>query len=228
MAGLLIAFSGLDGAGKSTQIERLTVRLRDGRQQPVTLWTRGGYTPFFNALKNGVRRIGRGSVLPESGHSQQRNQSFTNPQVRRLWLILAIFDLIWVYGVYVRWRCWRGRIVICDRYLWDTLIDFRLNFPQEHVERWWLWRLLKWVTPKPDVSWALLISVEESLRRSKQKNEPFPDLPQILEQRLSQYEGLTPIAGWQVLDGRQPLEELATRIWTEVAVHGQISNVGSA
>jgi len=213
MGSLLITFSGLDGAGKSTQIAHLVGRLEAKGERPAIIWTRGGYTPVFEALKKLLRRTSRGRVVPPAGHSPQREQALSRPFIRRLWLTLAILDLIWVYGVQVRWRHLRGLTVICDRYLWDTLLDFRLNFPQEQVERWWLWRILQCVSPKPDVAFALLIPVGESLRRSQQKNEPFPDPPEVLDRRLAAYEELEKRAGWHVMDGCRPLDELADEIW---------------
>ena len=211
-----MAFSGLDGAGKSTQIAHLVTRLESKGEHPTVIWTRGGYTPLFRALKGLLRRVLRGRIVPPAGRTAQRQRALSRPIVRRLWLTLAILDLIWVYGVLIRWRRWRGQTVICDRYLWDTLLDFRLNFPQEQVERWWLWRVLQVVSPRPDVAFALLIPVDESIRRSRQKNEPFSDPVEVLERRLVAYRELEKRTGWYVLDGCRPVHELAEEIWAAV------------
>lgn len=215
-SGRLVVFSGLDGAGKSTQIALLVSRLKAGGQHPEVIWTRGGYTLLFEALKGMLRRISRGRVVPASGHSPQRERALTQPRTRRIWLTLALIDLLWVYGVQVRWLRWWGRAVICDRYLWDTLIDFCLNFPQERVEDWGLWRLLVKASPRPDVAFLLLVPVEESLRRSRQKQEPFPDSPETLARRLAHYQALAENGYWRVMDGRRPMAELAAEIWTAV------------
>lgn len=213
MSGILIVFSGLDGAGKSTQIQRLVERLRSQGQSPVIYWTRGGYTPLFSAVKAALRRLSRGRAVPQAGPSQQRSQALARPAVQRLWLALAMVDLLWIYGVQVRWQRWRGRVVLCDRYLGDSELDFRLNFPQQPFQRWLLWRLLAWATPQPDASFLLLIPVEESIRRSQMKHEPFPTPPDLLAQRLRGYETLAGRGLWQmVLDGRQPVDDLATGI----------------
>ena len=42
--------------------------------------------------------------------------------------------------------------------------------------------------PKPDFHFVLLISESESQKRSKLKNEPFPDSPETLKWRISKYE----------------------------------------
>jgi dTMP kinase len=210
--GVLIVFSGLDGAGKSTQIELLLERLRQNGQRPHYLWTRGGYTPLFERLKVLLRKL-PGRVVPPSGYTPQRAQAFGKGWVRRLWLSAALLDLLWVYAVKVRWWRWRGQIVVCDRYLWDTLIDFRMNFPQEHIERSLLWRCLARLAPKPDAAFLLLVPVEESVRRSDVKGEPFRDTFEVLAQRLAHYQALADETGaWHVLDGQRPIDELTAEI----------------
>ena len=89
----LIIFSGLDGAGKSTQIERLTAYLQNCNRRPLYIWSRGGYTPGFERLKKLARRT-PGKSLPPPGRTAQRERTFHNPKVRRLWLGLALADLI--------------------------------------------------------------------------------------------------------------------------------------
>lgn len=209
--GMLVIFSGLDGAGKSTQIEQLRAHLVRMGDRPIYLWTRGGYTGLFQALKTVLRKA-PAQVMPPSGPNPKRSAAFSRPFVRRIWLVLALIDLIRVYGFQVRvWR-WRGYAVICDRYLWDTLIDFKLNLPGEPVERWWLWRLLEWTTPHPDLTFVLLVPVEESLRRSDVKGEPYRDSAEVLERRLAAYQQLSASHRWHMLDGSRPVAELSAEI----------------
>jgi thymidylate kinase len=106
--------------------------------------------------------------------------------------------------------------VICDRYLWDTWIDFRLNFPQERIDGWLIWRVLRKVTPQPDITFLLLIPVSESQHRSQLKEEPFPSSAKDLTQRLQVYEVLAKAGQWQVLDGQRPVADLVDEVWASV------------
>jgi thymidylate kinase len=182
----MIAFSGLDGAGKSTQIELLKEHYSNSNKQVEIFWSRGGYTPCMEWFKSLLRKVKFSEIPKERGQSKQRDQAFSSNRVRWIWLTLAILDLMWYYGVVLRWKS-LFKIVICDRYLLDTQIDFDLNFPDDKVSERILWKALTLISVKPAYHFILTIPVEESQRRSLLKDEPFPDSANVLEHRLSQY-----------------------------------------
>jgi len=202
--GRIIAFSGIDGAGKSTQIDNLKKTLQEKGKRVVCLWTRGGYTGPFNSFKGILRRM-LGKRLPPPGRNQKREKAFRKRGIRTTWLSLAMLDLILLYAFYFRWLKWTGRYVIADRYLWDTWVDFKLNFTDSGSEHWLLWKILERVSPEPDNSFLLSIPVEESLRRSKMKNEPFPDSKAVLRQRLNLYSKIAADNNFHVIDCRQSI-----------------------
>ncbi|NQU34683.1 MAG: hypothetical protein HQ521_15750 [Bacteroidetes bacterium] len=183
---MIVAFSGLDGAGKSTQIEHLTQFLQEKNTKYYKFWSRIGYTPGFQYLKN-ILRYFLNTKLPKTGNSPQRDMAFNNPMVRKIWIVIAILDLFLFYGVWLRILHFRGYYIICDRYLLDSEIDLRINFPTENVPTWKLWKLLKIIIIKPNQNYIFTIPISESINRSKQKIEPFPDSPKILQIRLHYY-----------------------------------------
>ena len=162
-------------------------------------------------------------VIP-SGRTEEHKRAFGNPLIRKLWLLIAILDLILVYGLYIRICRMVGYVVIADRYLRDTRIDFRLNFPEEDIDHWMLWKLLEWITPKPDAAFLLLIEVEECLRRSELKNEPFPDSVDVLKKRLFLYKSLA--GQMQVIDCMKSIDAIHDEIITHVSNENKYS-VGS-
>jgi len=183
----MIAFSGLDGAGKSTQIKLIKEYWNKQDKKVIVLWSRGGYTPGIELFKSLLRKSKNVFIPEKGGNSEQRKQSFSNFLVRKIWLSFAIIDLIYYYSFYIKFKELFGTKVICDRYIQDTLIDFKLNFPQENVRDWYLWRVLNFIAAKPYKHFVLTISSEESHKRSKLKNEPFPDSKNTLEKRLKDY-----------------------------------------
>ena len=226
VSGAIIVLSGMDGAGKSTQIERLCRRLTAAGMRPQRVWSRGGYTPGMNWLKAGLRRAAGRSILPPPGRGARRDRTMARPFVRRLWLRLAILDLLLLYGVWLRVKRCMGHTVVCDRYLPDTALDFQINFPQEDLTRWPLWRLMAWCAPVPDCQFLLIIPVDESQRRSVLKNEPFPDAPEVLQMRYATYRSWAQDRRWHVLDGCRPEDDVAAEI--EGAVFGtQVATAAS-
>lgn len=169
---VLITFSGLDGAGKSTLIEWLKDRL-EAQRRPVVVFHMNdhiGLYAYLRVLRNCVTghppltkaseiRSERPSEAGQVEHGalrRMRDAVVWNRPLRR-WIYL--FDL----AVFVCYRTTveklRGRILIMDRYFYDTLVDVSDG-------RGWGWvRLLERLTPTPTVPVFLDIGPEESFRR---------------------------------------------------------------
>ena len=151
----MIAFSGLDGAGKSTQISLLRVFLKTKKTKSLVFWSRGGYTPGMRFLKAILRKSNSPFIPKSRGNSSERDASFSNKYIRKIWLTLSILDLFFFYSVYIRFIEFFGFRVICDRYLYDTVLDFKRSFPNENVHKWILWRFLEIVSVTPKKHFVL-------------------------------------------------------------------------
>ena len=210
---MIIAISGLDGAGKSTQIYELSKRLKHRNIKFKIIWARGGYTPLFEFLKKILRKI-TGKVLAPVGNTKKRQKQLSNSIIQKLWLSIAILDLFLLWGVYARLLSVFGVVVICDRFIQDTLLDFRRNFPDSGIEESLLWKSLKVFTPKPTCAFVLWIPVDLSCERSLQKGEPFPDDYETLNWRLTQYldEQIFPQVEYARIDGRLNVVDISNKI----------------
>ncbi len=203
-----IVFSGTDGAGKSTQIDLLVQYLQNDGQEAINIWSRGGYTPFFNFIKKIIRKV-LGKKLPAPGKSKKRETIIKKPLTSKIWLTLAICDLIFLYGVYVRYLVFCGKTVICDRYIEDTKLDFTKNFSNNFNPNGVLWKLLEFLSSRPDFSFLLLVPPKESQRRSKLKNEPFPDDLETLNFRYNCYRDKDWFSSvYKKFDGLRPIDDI--------------------
>ena len=183
--------SGIDGAGKTTQIQELLNYYTQSNKKAIRIWSRGGYTPVFEFLKNILRVVLR-KQLPPAGKTQKREAMLKKTSIASLWLIVAILDFIVFYGLYFRYVMYlRRKIIIADRYIYDTIIDFRINFPEIRFERWLLWKLLLCIAPKPNVSFLLSIPLVEAEKRAVIKNEPYADPVNIRKLRYRYYQALS-------------------------------------
>lgn len=215
MSAPLIVFSGVDGAGKTTQINLLVEDFRSRGFRPHRVWIRGGYTPIFLTAKRLLRKSAP-KLLPPSGPSESRTHAMRGRRLN-IWLTLSILDLMILCGLVVRVLRAIGRPVICDRYVHDTELDFQLNFPEKNVSAWLLFRFLKRIAPKPTSALMLLVPVEESLTRSRLKAEPFPDSRETLERRLAHYIRISTQEAFTVLDCTRPVPVVANEIGRKVA-----------
>jgi len=208
----IIVVSGIDSSGKSTQIKNIEKYFRSLGIRYKVVWSRGGYTSWFQWIKNTVRKVNPSS-LPPPGLNYERELVFRNTMIQRLWLFTAILDLIRLYSITLRFYRLIGYNIICDRYLWDTFIDFKMNFPNIEFEKWLLWKLLVILAPKPKISILVTISPEESMRRSKLKNEPFSESMERREKRYTFYMELINEGKWQyIINGERTIEE----IWKDI------------
>ena len=229
---MIVAFSGTDGAGKPTHITTLNERLQSKGRRTCVLWARGGYTPLMLTLKSAVLtllgRRGDTKGFDKDGSAKyvkRRTGMMRRPLVAQIWLASAMIDLILLYGIYVRFLSLTGTVVICDRYVGDTRIDFERNFSDQFNPSGALWRLLKLVAPKPAIHFVLLVPVAVSHERSRLKNEPFPDDEETLAFRYGKYQALAEFAGPGLirLDGTVPLAEVSERI---IAAVRSLPNIG--
>ena len=182
----IIAFSGLDGAGKSTQINLLKNKLIENGNKVFVFWSRGGYTPGFQKLKDILRFVLKNKIS-KPGKTISRELALKSGLISKIWFSIALIDLIFFYSIYLRIKYLLGFHIILDRFIIDTEIDFKLNFPNVNYNNHLLWKILKKTSIKPQVNLILLISVEESKKRSFTKNEPFPDSEKVLNDRLKHY-----------------------------------------
>lgn len=171
---MLITFSGLDGAGKSTLIEFVS-QMMERHHRPVAVLRLNDEVGVYAGLRairdwlrgRRVAELPPGTPDPRSRHkdhgpgvrgamSRLRSAVLWNDTLRRL---IYPIDLVIFLAYRVYLERVRGRVLIMDRYFYDTLVDVSSGQPRP-----WL-RVLERVTPVPTVPVFLDVTPEESHRR---------------------------------------------------------------
>jgi thymidylate kinase len=178
---VLITFSGLDGAGKSTLIAYL-LRELEGAHRPAVVCHMNDHVGLYAYLRLARNRFLGGSPNPppsewtaarareeaERGAPRSRAQRLRRAVVRirnrlvwskALRRLLYPLDLIVFLGYRAHVELLRGRVLVMDRYFYDTLVDVADG------SRWRWLRVLERITPLPDVALYLDVDPETAFAR---------------------------------------------------------------
>ena len=158
---MLITFSGLDGAGKSTLIEWLAASLvRQNCRVAVVHMNRGvGVYAMLRHIRNRIGGPHGPSVAAPTtsqGARGVRDAIIWSKGLRRF---LYVVDLLVFFGYRVYVERLARRVLIMDRYFYDTLVDVADG------RHWWLLKLLNRLTPVPTLPIFLDVGPAECYAR---------------------------------------------------------------
>jgi thymidylate kinase len=192
---LLISFSGIDGAGKSTQIALLrdVLQLSGQQVQLVTFWDDiVALKSFRENLGHKVFKGDKGVGSPEVPiHRRDKNvQSLALSFIRMALYALDLMSLRRTVKKLLRTTPGAGhRVVIFDRFLYDELANLRLDRP---LHRLYVRTILRFV-PKPDLAFVLDADPGAAFARK-------PEYPlEFLRSNRMAYLNLAAIAGMAVI-----------------------------
>jgi thymidylate kinase len=159
--GCIITFSGVDGAGKSTVIEKVKLMVEKKYRKPViVLRHRPSVLPILSAWTQGKENAEKkaATTLPRQGN----NNSYISSLIR-----FAYYYADYLFGqLYIQLRyVLRGYIVLYDRYYFDFINDSKrsnITLPKSFTKLWYCFLL------KPKFNFFLYASVEEILIRKKE------------------------------------------------------------
>lgn len=197
---ILVSFSGIDGAGKSTQIEHLKTAFesRGFEVRIVAFWDaiatlRGLRESAGHSIFKGDKGVGS-----PSAPIHRRDKNVRSAPMTAVRVVLYLLDAISNRRVAKRAARSGAGLVIFDRYIYDELANLELT---NSVIRLYARALLR-IVPRPDISYVLDADPEQARAR-----KPEYPLSFLIENRKS-YLMLSDLAGGMTVVPTGPVESV--------------------
>ena len=187
----LLSFSGIDGAGKSTQIDAL-LRFLGDHEQSFKLYAFWDDVVAFSRYREHLAlRLFKGEkgVGSPDRPIARRDKNVTSWYMFLLRLFLYILDALRLSALVSRQGAKNVEFVIFDRYIYDELA----NLPLQHWPVRLYVRLLLRIVPRPDLAFLLDADPENAVSRK-------PEYPlEFVHRNRNAYLEIANIAGLTVL-----------------------------
>ena len=208
--GLLICFTGIDGAGKTTLSKELVKSLEKHGIGCKYVYAR--LNPF---ISRPVMSIGRllflsGREIESKGYLKyyvmKRAAIKHHSTLSGIYVKILLIDFLLQIFFKVKIPLKLGKNIICDRYVYDTIItdiSVHMNYSVEKIINL-INSLLRFI-PKPNITFLLDVPEEVAYRRKT-------DIPSVeyLKEKRWIYLDVGKRCEMILIDGCKPLEELKT------------------
>ena len=218
--GALVALSGLDGAGKSSQAVILRDNLRTLGYAAIVLWSPLGGNPSVSRLGGWGkqllnRRLAQKRQVASAALARQdaihRSPVPAGPggMVAAAWVTFV--GLASIRGqVRAALHLLRGRVVICDRYSLDSAVHLRHRYGDIRSVRLQI-ALISLASPRARLHYLLDVPPDVALRRKVDRWSA-----EQLARRSELYLELHQLYGARRVDAERPERDLATQIGHDV------------
>jgi thymidylate kinase len=209
---LLLSFSGLDGAGKSTQIDNLRTRLasRGLRTELLAFWDdvvvlaryREGFVHKVFKSERGIGAPGK----PVNRRDKNIRAWHVNLARHGLYLL----DALNLRRVVRRARRCGAHVIIMDRYIHDELSNLPLHNPLTRA----FVRFVAALAPRPDL--AYMLDADPDQARARKPEYPLEFLRDSRERyyRLASIVGMTVIPPLPLPQATAAVEQAFSKLWS--------------
>ncbi len=184
---LLITFSGLDGSGKSTQIENLRALIAEMGYTSVLLAFWDNVVVLSRYREDFVHKVFRSEqgIGAPGKPVERRDKNMRGWHLSLARHGLYLLDAMHLKIVIAKARRSAANVIIVDRYIYDELANLPLGNPLTRA----FVRIVTALAPKPDV--AYLLDADPERARARKPEYPVD----FMRQCRSSYFALAKIAG---------------------------------
>ena len=200
----IVSFSGIDGAGKSTQISALQTWLNSAgqRTQLLTFWDDVVVAPGFREFTSHKAFKGDTGIGSPQKPLQRRDKNVTAWPVTATRFLLYFADAVNLWLTVRSLRNSNADVVIFDRYIYDELanLPLKLWFARLYI------RLVLSFVPKPDVAYVVDADPDAAFARK-------PEYPlEFLRRNREAYLTFSQLSGHLTVIEPLPVEAASAQI----------------
>lgn len=204
----VISISGPDGAGKSTQAEKVLDALEDNGVDCEYRWF-GAKHLFSLPLLVYARLMGLSEVEElDSGRRVGYHYFWRSQLVSTLYPILLLLDtcLYYFFRIYIPTAI-HGKTIVCDRFVVDVIVRIMLSIGDEEFYRRTLGSLFLRLVPEDSLT--VLLTTEPEILRERRDDVRADD---TLDRMVEWYDTLAVARSIKTVDASEPPEEIHEEI----------------